>query len=174
MESHLTATYQMTNAFSKFIIHRSIFPSGMAIDGHFWVERNGKIIDPLFPELRMKQGVKEDNRVYHYATEDEMFYVLDYIRYASKMYQNVEEVRGNWENKIGLCFCNALAEVWRNGGELKFGGLGVKRTKTAVYWIYGHPANKAEDYISEHGTPSKNTGMTTLRKGKGCKECDDC
>jgi hypothetical protein len=89
------------------------------------------------------------------------------------MLDKVLEVKGKWENKLGYCFCNAMAEIWRNGGELKMGALGYKKTSTMVLWIYGHQENKMKDYISPQHAPPAHSGMTRLvRKSKCCEECD--
>jgi hypothetical protein len=157
----------MTNSISKELFQEEIkVEKGMAIDTHFWVERNGKIIDPLFPEVE-RLGVTEKNRVYLHATEDDMFYVLDYLRYNSIMFERVNDNRTLWENRFGYCFVNAMCEIWRNGGELKMGCFGVKRTKTGVYWIYGHPKNTAKEIIVPNDirfSAYRNSGMTRYVK----------
>lgn len=153
----------MTNTISKELFQEQApkFEEGLSLDIHFWVERDGKIIDPLFPELK---HLTEKNRVYFPASDDDMFYVLDYLRYYSSNFDIVNERRANWVNTFGHCFLNAMCEIWRNGGELKMGCLGIKKTKVAVYWYYGHPENTVKDIILPHGTISHNTGMTRYVK----------
>jgi hypothetical protein len=153
----------MTNAISKELFQEQApkFERGLSIDTHFWVERDGKIIDPLFPELK---HVTEKNRVYLHASDDDMFYALDYLRYYSSMFDTVNEHRADWVNTFGYCFVNAMCEMWRNGGDLKMGCLGIKKTKVAVYWFYGHPKNTAKEIIVSHDSGYRNSGMTRYVK----------
>jgi hypothetical protein len=104
----------------------------MSIDGHFWVERNGKIIDPHFAEYDMIAKIREcDSQTKNYVEAPLFTQVLMYF-YADKHYKN---------NGTGFrnCYSNAVKELKRKpGGRLVFGSMGFK-------------FNKQDDYFYEFG-----------------------
>jgi hypothetical protein len=113
------------------------------IDGHFWVERDGVIIDPHFElydkiiEIR-KCTTKVAHKEAPKSTQDKMI----------KMYEEYfQKMRGDdWKTvfarvfatpKPNNCVQNAIAEVTNNGGRLVFGSLGWEQKKGGVWWEYG-------------------------------------
>ena len=104
----------------------------MTIDGHFWVERNGTIIDPHFAEYDMIAKVRDcDSRTKNYVEAPLFTQVLMYF-YAEKNYKNNGTGFGN-------CYSNAVKELQRKpGGRLVFGSMGFK-------------LNKQDDYFYEYG-----------------------
>jgi len=122
------------------------------IDGHFWIERDGKIIENEFPQYEWirkhrkllnkrrhcpaSESVQRDARSHHWkalrhrtscCTLEELFGLCIY---------NLESNGPAYNN----CFVNALAEKAKNGGELVFGSMGWEREDGSVFWEYGNPA----------------------------------
>lgn len=120
------------------------------LDGHFWVVRDGKIIDPHFPQYDVIRSVHKGKKfIYHpadamtqrmmiaihqkvvkqdYATTSE--FITDYIKISGE------------EPVCAFCLFNALIEIEKNGGELVFGSWGVERKDGSKFWEFG-----GEDYI---------------------------
>ena len=122
------------------------------IDGHFWVVRDGKIIDWEVKEYELVRKINkcEDTQVHLEA--DEMTQKM-MIGIFKKVLFNVFETN-NWEHilqrvtqlflKLGwkkpefsMCFQNCLIEIHRNGGELKFGSMGWVRKAGGVHYEFG-------------------------------------
>lgn len=134
------------------------------IDGHFWVERDGKIIDPHFPLYdQVISARKLTNKVSHKeapkSTQDKMI----------KMYEEYYQLGygDGWRGcitrnfttpKTNNCVQNSIAEVARNGGRLVFGSLGWEDKKGKVWYEYG-----GEDW----------TTLNDFLKGKRCERCFD-
>ena len=112
------------------------------IDGHFWVVRDGKIIDPNFPQYDMIKkivgGVGE--RVYLPAEKIiQSFMIKKYIvgrtmlltdernKYIIEMYSPL----------FAKCETNALVETLKNGGEIVFGSMGWNTKNGGIHYEYG-------------------------------------
>ena len=112
-------------------------------DGHVWVVRNGVIIDPGtknfasydFPDFTKFKYLEAPPCV-----QDEMLRVLKLTaedRNGEDWEKKVSEIYN--EPKKYTCFYNAVAEVYINGGELKFGSLGVVIRNKQIHWWFGAP-----------------------------------
>ena len=115
------------------------------IDGHFWIERDGKIIDPIFKEYEiMKNEFKAVKFIYRPADEltqtlltavclkqiNKEYYTLgDYVADNITIYKKIPH--------LGRCLQNALIEQCENGGELVFGSFGVEKKDGRQFWEYG-------------------------------------
>jgi len=93
-----------------------------SIDGHLWVMRDGKIIDPHFKSYNiicMIRGVDVKKQV-HIPASDIIQKVI-----IKKWTDFLEHIcLKDWDNKADYCFINAIAEQQKNGGELVFGSMG--------------------------------------------------
>ena len=116
------------------------------IDGHFWVVRNGKILDTDFAEYGMirKYHNLTGNMVYKEADDfTQTLMVLkfrkalnkfgmcedDYIRFKKCMCAGKAVFRS--------CYYNSLM-VMKEGDELKFGSMGWnKKDGSGVWWEFG-------------------------------------
>ena len=134
------------------------------IDGHFWIERNGKIIDPYFKDydfIKKINGltgdciyleaeqliqtvmIKRFNKVInHYngtstsTTED------DY-----KIFRDISEKHGK-KPTVNKCFQNCVLEIANNGGNLKFGSLGWKRKSgEGIHYEFGGEGWKLHQFL---------------------------
>jgi hypothetical protein len=122
-----------------------IINSVPCVDGHFWIERDGKIIDPHFPEqddiMRVHRGVK-----FVYKPADEMtctmITVMHYRIIEEGGYENLGDFLIDYqmitgeEPRQGYCFFNAMM-VQEEGDNLIFGSWGVERADGTKFWEYG-------------------------------------
>lgn len=107
----------------------------MQFDGHYWVERNGLIIDPWFEEYRLIaeiHGCRPERR-YLKCPNDVVGRVF------LRRFENSIEypVLMGLPPTFGNCLVNALKEIDRNGGQLVFGSLGFPRPDGSVHWEFG-------------------------------------
>ena len=115
------------------------------IDGHFWIERDGEIIDPHFSQYdfikSFHRGVKF---VYHPADGDtQLMMTIMFFKKVMTEYDTIEEyvedrikVLGT-QKKHNNCFMNALIELNENGGQLVFGSWGIERADGSKFWEFG-------------------------------------
>ena len=124
------------------------------IDGHFWVVRDGKIIDPVFDGYKYVCKVHDADvtTLSHYPAP--MMTQKIMINIFTKVIENVVgdkpfEKFYKMSRQMGLlsrvedrCWQNCLLEIYENGGEIVFGSLGFKYKNKAGFWYeYG-----GEDY----------------------------
>ena len=115
------------------------------IDGHFWVERDGEIIDPHFPEYdfikSFHRGVKF---VYHPADKNtQLMMTTIFFKKIMTQYDTIEEYVEDYIKVAGTtkrhnqCIINALIERNENGGQLVFGSWGIERADGSKFWEFG-------------------------------------
>ena len=115
------------------------------IDGHFWIERDGEIIDPHFPQYdfikSFHNGVKF---VYHPA--DPTTQLMMTTLFFKKVMTEYDTIEGYVEDRVKIlgtqkahnnCFMNALIELYENGGMLVFGSWGIERADGSKFWEFG-------------------------------------
>ena len=118
------------------------------IDGHFWVERDGKKIDPYFEHYDMVKRVHKGKR-WVYLPADELtqrMMIAIFDKVIKKEFETIEEYLAfsiKYGGKFGEGYChkNALLEIEENGGTLVFGSYGVQRKDGSIFYEYG-----GEDY----------------------------
>lgn len=120
------------------------------IDGHFWVERDGKKIDPYFEEYDVVKRVHHGKR-WVYLPADELtqrMMIAIFDKVIKKEFATIEEYliytheyNGVQGFGFGYCHKNALAEIVGSGGTLVFGSYGVQRKDGSIFYEYG-----GEDY----------------------------
>lgn len=106
----------------------------MRFDGHFWVERDGKVIDPWFPEYGVIARHNNCLPERHYLKcPDELVGLVFKARFE-KEYPYWHQI----PCVFGMCVANALNEIRRNGGVLVFGSMGFpRRYGSGIHWEYG-------------------------------------
>jgi hypothetical protein len=118
------------------------------IDGHFWVERDDKQIDPHFAEYDMVKAVHKGKR-WVYLPADELtqrMMISIFEKVVKKEFATTSEylhytkVYGG-QFGFGYCYKNALLEIEENGGKLVFGSYGIQRKDGSIFYEYG-----GEDY----------------------------
>jgi hypothetical protein len=114
----------------------------MKIYGHYWVERDGKIIDPWFKQYKYITRVQGTTQEQAYEEADKELMLTVTIK-ALKYYSEVkvpllQSIYGDISKLMmfGECFLNAISEVRERGGTLKFGKMGFKRADGSVWWEY--------------------------------------
>ena len=137
------------------------FPS---IDGHFWVERDGKIIDPYFKEYEMIKKINKlgNEQVHLEAEETIQKIMIEMFKRKTKSALGGEDWDEVMKNCINLlksfnrdkicfnrCWFNCILEISKNGGEIKFGSMGWKhKNSDNVFYEYGGVDYKIKDFIN--------------------------
>jgi len=129
------------------------------IDGHFWVEREGEIIDPHFNTYdticRIRNCDPKQPKSYLPAPEmTQTIIKCMFLKILKKLFGDkpqeeiFAEFRDITKRHMGLkprpdcCFQNCLIEIAERGGTLVFGSLGFKyKGKDGYFYEYG-----GEDY----------------------------
>jgi hypothetical protein len=133
------------------------------IDAHFWVVRDGEIIDPTFSKqdsfISQFNGTTTE-KAYHEAPPlVQAVYVamlkktVAYELHKNKMISNGVFVTSDlkkpisesemihmieeYEPRFGRCHLNAFTEACKRGGKIVFGSMGYKKKNGDVWWEYG-------------------------------------
>lgn len=124
-----------------------------SIDGHFWVVRNGEIIDTDFEWYDYCRRVNKcvDKTPHHLEADatTQMVMIGMYKKITMKVFKttnwdecavemvNMLERMGRTKPQQEQCWQNAVMEVVKNGGEIKFGSLGWAKKNGSIHWEYG-------------------------------------
>jgi hypothetical protein len=124
-------------------------------DGHIWVERNGKIIDPHFPQYNMTKKINGcvGEPIYLEAPEETQTIVIGIMK--KRLQQLLEEdfegaleslyvlyeLFDNLKPQYRRCLQNSFIEIYKKGGRLVFGSMGWKRKNGTIHYEFG-----GEDY----------------------------
>ena len=112
----------------------------MAFDGHYWVMRDGKIIDPMFKfynEVKRQWGC---NGEIVYLPASPLIQSVFKKKQLEKitMAEECGFYTNRWTNTQGFCDINAYHEQKKNGGEIVFGSMGWKRTSdNSIHYEFG-------------------------------------
>jgi hypothetical protein len=104
-------------------------------DGHYWVERNGKIIDIDFPEYQLIKAMKGCKGKCQYKEAP-----IDVQKVFIKSIKTEELENGMKRNippSFNRCQYNAYMEQKLHGGRIVFGSMGWKMKNGKVWWEYG-------------------------------------
>jgi hypothetical protein len=96
-----------------------------SVDGHFWVVRDNKIIDPHFSSYNMISKIRKVNvkKQVHIQADPIVQKVI--IKLWSNFLDTIPSiVLDSWTNQPDMCVFNAFAEQKKNGGEIVFGSMG--------------------------------------------------
>jgi len=128
-----------------------------SIDGHLWVERDGKIIDNVMTDTNEEHMRHRHIPVYLPAPSPDMDeYIASLIEERRQSAEKKGETLENWYKKAiedlknkkfakGDCMPSSFAEQRLNGGKLQFGFMGFyDREKNNIFWTYGHPHEPKE------------------------------
>tara|TARA_R110000868_G_scaffold2565_2_gene18424 strand:+ start:3494 stop:3871 length:378 start_codon:yes stop_codon:yes gene_type:complete len=117
------------------------------MDGHFWVNQEGTIIDPYFKSYDFVKRVNnlEGERIYLPASPliqavMKKIYIEPKIEIVKKLINSRK--LSLTERRPDCCPLNSVLEWFMNGGEIVFGSLGWKiKNSEEIWWEYG-----GEDY----------------------------
>jgi hypothetical protein len=116
-----------------------------AFDGHFWVERDGVIIDTEFKEydLIKKAHKAKDGMVYKEADATTqkimiaiMMKVLEKNNLTVETFHALSVFCGMLKPMFRCCIQNSLIAL-AEGGELKFGSMGWEKPNGKIWWEFG-------------------------------------
>jgi hypothetical protein len=133
------------------------------IDAHFWVERDGVIIDPYFKTYDKVKNFwnLSNDQVYLEADQSIQKIMIEiHTRVLKKHtkkndFQEALQEHGEFcikyeanMNIPNCCWRNACLEVYKNGGQIKFGSMGWKRENSNnVFYEFGGVDWKIKDFI---------------------------
>ena len=112
-------------------------------DIHFWVEKDGLIVDPYFPEYDVIKQVKNlvGKRIYKPSTDfsiilpaiKEQMFLIKELGWTAEKYQT-----DDYTPSFGLNPVNALNNKHILGGKIVVGSMGWKfRNSSQICWEYG-------------------------------------
>jgi len=144
-------TYRQQTTMSGFTTeNRRDYYDIMAMDlpevmmGHFWVVRDGRVIDPKFPDHR---DIQRQNRLQDVSCHlpapamTQKVMIASHIKKAKNVFGEnyATEFQRIFEDRphFGMCFFNAVMEQHRNGGEIVFGSMGWLRDDDTEFYEYG-------------------------------------
>lgn len=117
------------------------FPTTMC--GHFWIVRDGEVVDPVFPEHKHIQRVNKTTTEVCRIPASEAVQRVMIASHLKKVREHIGENAGEFFWKamgrphFGQCFLNCLMEQSRNGGEIVFGSMGWVRRDGSKFYEYG-------------------------------------
>jgi hypothetical protein len=133
------------------------------IDGHFWIVRDGKIIDWEFDNYKIIRMVHNCNEEKDYLPAPDMTQKIMIAMFnkvitntfnkpwdeALKKFYEISLKINRTKPECNRCYQNCLMEIYENGGELVFGSLGFKKKNSNDYWYeYGGKEYKTvKDFI---------------------------
>lgn len=123
------------------------------IDGHFWVVRDGKIVDWDFPEYDCVRSVWKCGKERNYLPAPEMTQKVMVAMYQ-KAFRGAAGNGKLWEDIVteyyalsvsmgmakpmyGHCFHNCLLEIHQRGGNLVFGSMGFRKRDGSYHYEFG-------------------------------------
>jgi len=117
------------------------------MDAHFWVMRNGEVVDTYFEEydmIKRANGVNPNEPVIHCPASPEIQEMLiSFIRHTFiDAFGSMEEFAvGNemffdGEARQGHCQINSFYEAFKRGGQIVMGSWGFKK-QGKMWWEYG-------------------------------------
>ena len=133
------------------------------IDAHFWVERDGVIIDPYFKTYDQVKKFWDlsNDQVYLEADQSIQKIMIEiHTRVLKKQtkkndFQEALQEHCEFCKKFNAdkalsdrCWRNVCLEVYKNGGQIKFGSMGWRRKNSnEVHYEYGGADWKIKDFI---------------------------
>lgn len=120
------------------------------IDGHFWVVRDDKIIDIDFQDYSMIRRIRNcKNKAVHLEADEitQRLMIATHLKIISNILGGTPataiELMGSYcelkriEPECNRCLINAIIEIYKNGGELKFGSMGWEQKSGGVWYEFG-------------------------------------
>jgi len=130
-----------------------------SIDGHLWVVKDGKIIDPHFPSYDMISRIRKVSNKKNYLPADNLIQKI-----VIKMWKTFlpPDALDDWTDMPDMCMINAIAYQSKHGGDLVFGSMGFGENKD-VWWEYGGTDYKTlKQFIKDHATTTPGHMMPGL------------
>jgi hypothetical protein len=111
--------------------------------GHFWIVRDGEIIDPKFADHTHIQRVNRTTTEVCRIPASEAVQRVMIASHLKKCREHIGENPGEFFSRVmgrpffGQCFFNCLMEQHERGGEIVFGSMGWVREDGSKYYEYG-------------------------------------
>ena len=138
MMTEMTCEPIFPDAFSAGLLKRKSYP---CVDGHFWLVRNGKIIDPYFDDYTFVKKVQGCNNKQVYLPASPLVQTI-----LKRKFAEVDESWGvtkqfiiddfNGKPLSGRCYHNARM-LMEDGDELVFGSMGWHKKTGGIHYEFG-------------------------------------
>jgi len=107
------------------------------MDGHYWVERDGKVIDPYFKDYDFM-------KLFWNLTDEQVWLPAPpliqeiFKKKMVKKFEGTKKIIERWTNTHGFCDVNAVSEFYENGGTIVFGSMGWKKKDgSGIHYEFG-------------------------------------
>lgn len=116
------------------------------VDGHFWIVRDGEIIDWDFEDHKYIQKVWGCNQTKEYLpapaiTQKIMISMFNKVIVHNvdcvKMFYNQSKKYGLLEPRFNACYQNCIIEQHLRGGEIVFGSFGFQKRNGGIHYEFG-------------------------------------
>jgi len=114
------------------------------IDGHFWVEKDGKIIDPYFKEYDYLKNYHNGTSITYLPApeliQNVMIKKLEKLILKHFTNYNLFLNRINFvfpKLQFGFCQINTHINYNKYGGKIVFGSLGIIKQDNSIWYEYG-------------------------------------
>ena len=117
-------------------------------DGHFWVVRDGKVIDPYFKEYDAVKRLFGCNGEQVFLPASDAIQKVMLKKIITPIVKQIRSLKENGgdaavaevltEPEYRRCAGNALIEAYKNGGRVVFGSMGWKRNNNkGIHYEFG-------------------------------------
>jgi hypothetical protein len=151
-------------------------------DGHFWVEKDGKIIND-FTGKKVAENMEKEGRTAFYQR-------ITHPEVEAFIAEAMDHCIGNWKTTYGTdddaeaiemwlennsihdrggfgCVQNCAIQRHLNGGVVRYGNLGSISIKDdRIYWFFGHPRNEPRHWVNK-GIDAEEQGSTDILAKEG-------
>jgi len=115
------------------------------MDGHYWIELNGEIIDPYFKSYDKVKSLWDLTDEQFHLEASPLIQTI-FLRQLQKVKAEIEEFNKDglmkWTDTANCCNINAMAYQKKHGGRIVFGSMGWKRKNgKGIHYEFG-----GEDY----------------------------
>ena len=175
---------------SKYANLGSLAPKGLQVntentrvyDGHFWVEKDGKILND-FTGKKVAETMEAEGRTAFYQR-------INHPDVEAFIAEAMDHCIGNWKRGYDLeddteaiemwmennsihdrggfgCVQNCVVQRHLNGGVVRYGNLGSISIKDdRIYWFFGHPRNEPRHWMHQ-GIDAEEQGSTDILAKEG-------
>lgn len=156
---------ECSQAIERFNGLCNVFGGEEGLNGHFWCELpDGTIADDWwsnYDQCRTTMGIKNKNLKYYECPNPLTTKIM-----MKKLEQSIAVMTGDYKTSLILlnelweengeqsCMFNATVTAMRNGGQVKFGSLGINSDDDAVtFWFSGDDKfSTVADFFAAHET----------------------
>jgi len=149
------------------------------LDLHFWVVKDGKIIDKSFSSIYklMLKNIGAEQLVYLPYPEEINDRIVEDVKQdcIKEMAKNgktwercLKEGRNGENDRLFNCVSSSFCYSHWNGGKIQVGCCGYKMKENGkIHWLYSHPDNSYNDYRRNPNDAIVNDRETNFAEHEG-------